>query len=337
QVTRITPDSGSSLLSNDLYWQAYTSIISTHLQYLHTAIGYTAVDAQQFSAIPQRAFDMKGLIIQVPSNYNPTTRAYTGTWDGTFQLAWSDNPAWCFYDLLTNSRYGLGDMIPAATLNKWQLYVIGQYCDEMVSDGFGGTEPRFTCNLFIQGEAEAYTVVQNMASIFRGMAYWSAGSIAVTQDAPATPVQSFTPANVIGGTFNYQGTSLKARHTVALVTWNDPSQQYKQVVEYVQDDALVAKYGVVKAQVTAMGCTSRGQAHRWGQWLLYTENLETEAISFKASLDGTFLTPGAIIQTSDPNRAGARMGGRVLGISPDGLTLTLDSAAPSGSGFTVQV
>ncbi len=337
QVTRITPDSGSSLTVNDLYWQDYTSIISTHLEYRHTAMAYTAIDAQQFSSIPQRAFDMQGLIIQVPSNYNPTTRVYTGTWDGTFQLAWSDNPAWCFYDLLTNSRYGLGDMIPATSLNKWQLYVIGQYCDQMVSDGFGGTEPRFTCNLLIQGEAEAYTVVQNMASIFRGMAYWSAGSIAVTQDAPATPVQSFTPANVIGGVFNYQGTSLKARHTVALVTWNDPAQQYKQVVEYVQDDALVAKYGVVKAQVTAMGCTSRGQAHRWGQWLLYTENLETEAISFKASLDGTFLTPGAIIQTSDPNRAGARMGGRVLGISPDGLTLTLDSAAPSGSGFTVQV
>jgi predicted phage tail protein len=337
QVTRITPDSGSSLLVNDLYWQDYTSIISTHLEYRHTAMAYTAIDAQQFSSIPQRAFDMQGLIIQVPSNYNPTTRVYTGTWDGTFQLAYSNNPAWCFYDLLTNSRYGLGDMIPATSLNKWQLYVIGQYCDQMVSDGFGGTEPRFTCNLLIQGEAEAYTVVQNMAAIFRGMAYWSAGSIAVTQDAPATPVQSFTPANVIGGVFNYQGTSLKARHTVALVTWNDPAQQYKQVVEYVQDDALVAKYGVVKAQVTAMGCTSRGQAHRWGQWLLYTENLETEAISFKASLDGTFLTPGAIIQTSDPNRAGARMGGRVLGISADGLTLTLDSAVPSGSGFTVQV
>lgn len=337
KVTRITPDSGSSLLINDIYWQDYTAIISTHLEYRHTAMAYVAIDAQQFSSIPSRAYDIQGLVIQVPSNYSPAARSYTGTWDGTFKLAWSDNPAWCFYDLVTNGRYGLGDMIPASALDKWQLYIIGQYCDGLVPDGYGGTEPRFTCNLLLQGEADAYTVVQNMAAIFRAMAFWSAGSIALSQDSPASPIQSFTPANVVGGLFSYQGTSLKARHTVALVTWNDPNQQYAPVVEYVQNDALVAKYGVIKAQVTAMGCTSRGQAHRLGQWLLYTENLETETVSFKCALDGTFLVPGAIIQTSDPNRAGARMGGRLLDVSTDGLTLTLDAAPPSGQELAIQV
>ncbi len=337
RVTRITGDSGSTLLQNNLYWQDYTSIISTHLEYRHTAMAYLAIDAQQFSRIPTLGFDVQGMVINVPSNYNPTTRAYTGTWDGTFQLAWSDNPAWCFYDLITQDRYGLGDLIPAGSLDKWALYNIAQYCDQLVDDGFGGQEPRFTCNLLLGSVQDAYTVIQQLASVFRAITYFAAGSIGVSQDAPASPAQQFTRANVIGGDFKYQGTSLKTRHTVAAVEWQDPANFYAKAIEYVQDDALVAKYGYVKAQVAAVGCTSRGQAHRFGQWLLYTENLDTETVSFRIGFDGVFLTPGAIIQTSDPVRSGTRMGGRLLAVSTDGLTLTLDAAPPATTGLTIDV
>ena len=337
RVSRVTADSGSSLLQNQLWFDDFTAIVSARLEYRHTALAGIAIDAQQFSTIPQRAYDVKGLVVNVPANYDPIARTYAGSWDGTFKLAWSDNPAWCFYDLLTNGRYGLGDQIDVAQIDKWQLYAIGRYCDELVPDGFGGSEPRFTCNLYLQSEAEAYTVVQNLASIFRGIVYWSAGGIAVMQDAPADPVQMFTPANVINGAFKYQGTSLKSRHTVALVTWNDPADWYRQKVEYVQDDAAVARYGIVKADVTAMGCTSRGQAHRVGKWLLYSEQFETEAVTFRCGMDGAYVFPGAVIATSDPNRAGRRMGGRLVAVSADRTTITLDAAPVVGSGVSLQV
>ena len=332
RVSRVTADSGSSLLQNQLWFDDFTAIVSARLEYRHTALAGIAIDAQQFSTIPQRAYDVKGLVVNVPANYDPIARTYAGSWDGTFKLAWSDNPAWCFYDLLTNGRYGLGDQIDVAQIDKWQLYAIGRYCDELVPNGFGGQEPRFTCNLYLQSEAEAYTVIQNLASIFRGIVYWSAGGIAVMQDAPADPVQMFTPANVINGAFKYQGTSLKSRHTVALVTWNDPADWFRQKVEYVQDDAAVARYGIVKADVTAMGCTSRGQAHRVGKWLLYSEQHETEAVTFRCGLDGAYVFPGAVIATSDPNRAGQRMGGRVVAVSADRTSITLDAPPIAGIG-----
>jgi predicted phage tail protein len=337
QVTRVSADSGETYLQNALWFDSFTSIISTHLEYRHTALAGISIDAQQFSSIPTRAYDVKGLVINVPSNYDPIALTYNGTWDGTFQLAWSNNPAWCFYDLLINTRYGLGDLIEPDSINKWQLYAIAQYCDQLVPDGFGGQEPRFSCNLYIQSDEDAFKVIQNLASIFRAAVFWSAGTVAVMQDAPSDPIQMFTSANVLAGTFKYQGTSLKSRHTVALVTWNDPSDWCSQKVEYVQNDAAVAKYGVIKAQVTAFGCTSRGQAHRVGQWLLYSEQLETETISFRCGMDGVYIYPGAVIQTSDPNRAGKRMGGRVLEISQDLLILTVDAAFEITQGMSMSV
>ena len=337
QVTRLTPDSGSSLLANDLYFDALTLVSNASLAYPHTAMAAIAIDAMQFDHIPARAYDVRGLIVQVPSNYDPATRSYTGTWDGTFQLAWTDNPAWCFYDLLTNERYGLGGLIDASSIDKWSLYTISQYCDQMVPDGFGGLESRFTCNLLLASQQDAYAAVQHMASIFRAIVYWGAGTLHVSQDAPADPVMIFSPANVAGGAFSYQGTSLRARHTVAQVTWNDPDNGYASVVEYVQDDALVAKYGVITAQVRALGCTRRGQAHRLGKWLLYSESLQTETVTFRCAMDGMYLAPGDVIQTSDPTRAGVRMGGRMLDVSADLLTLTLDAAPPAASGLSAQV
>lgn len=324
RVRRITPDSTVVNLQNKTWWDTYTEIIDAKLRYPNSALVGIKIDASQFQTIPTRGYDMKLLRVRVPTNYNPTTRAYTGSWDGTFQVAWTDNPAWCFYDLLTNDRYGLGELIDASQVDKWAMYQIGRYCDELVPDGFGGTEPRFTCNLYLQTRQEAYKVLQDFASIFRGMVFWATGSVTAVQDAPADPVALFTPANVIEGKFAYSGSGLKARHTVALVTWNDPDDLYRQKVEYVEDRDGITRYGVQQTEVVAVGCTSRGQANRVGRWLLYSERAETETVQFSVGLDGAVVRPGHIIKVADANRAGARLGGRVR--ASTATTVTVDKA-----------
>ena len=339
RATRLSGDDPNTYSQSQIWFDEYTSIISTKLEYRHTAIAGISIDARQFSAIPTRAYDLKGMIINIPSNYDPIARMYAGVWDGTFKLAWSDNPAWCFYDLLTNGRYGLGNYLPANLVDKWQLYTIAQYCDELVPDGYGGQEPRFSCNLYITSEKEAYKAIQDLASIFRSITYWASGAVSIVQDAPSDPIQLFTTANVIDGAFNYQGASSKAMHTVCLVSYKDPNNWYQDNVEYVQNDLDVAQYGVIPTSITAIGCTSRGQAHRLGKWLLYSEKLESETISFRAGMDAVYCYPGAIIQTSDPVRSGARMGGRVLGISADFKTITVDSSyvIEAGSSPNIQI
>lgn len=332
RVRRTTADSASVSLVNKTYWSSYTEIIDSKLTYPNSALVGIELDASQFNAVPVRGYDMKGALIQVPANYNPVTRVYTGVWDGTFTTAWSDNPAWCYYDLLTHDRYGLGAYIDAASVDKWVLYEIGQYCDELVDDGFGGEEPRFTCNLYLQTRDEAYKVLANIASIFRGMAYWGAGSITAVADMPADPAALYTAANVIGGQFSYQGSAKNTRHTVALVAWNDPDDAYRQKIEYVEDITGIDRYGIVETEIVAFGCTSRGQAHRMGRWLLYSERLETETVTFSVGLDGIFSPPGAVIQTQDPMRSGVRFGGRV--VSATTLAVTIDSAVTIESGKT---
>lgn len=324
RVRRITPDSTQTNLQNKTWWDSYTEIIDAKLRYPNSALVGIKVDASQFQSIPTRGYDLKLLRVRVPTNYNPATRAYTGSWDGTFQVAWTDNPAWCFYDLLTNYRYGLGGMIAESQVDKWAMYQIGRYCDELVPDGFGGTEPRFTCNLYLQTRREAFKVLQDFASIFRGMVYWATGSVTAVQDAPADPVALFTAANVVEGKFSYSGSGLKARHTVALVTWNDPDDLYRQKVEYVEDADGIARYGVQQSEVVAVGCTSRGQANRVGRWLLYSERAETETVQFSVGLDGAVVRPGHIIKVADSTRAAARLGGRVNASTT--TTLTVDRA-----------
>lgn len=311
RVRRITADSTQVNLQNDTWWDAYTEVIEAKLRYPNSALVGIKIDASQFQAIPTRGYDLKMLRVKVPSNYNPTTRVYTGAWDGTFKVSWTDNPAWCFYDLVTNDRYGLGGLVSEAQVDKWALYQIGKYCDELVPDGFGGTEPRFTCNFYLQTRAAAYKVLQDFASIFRGMVFWATGSITATQDAPSDPVALFTAANVIGGKFTYSGSALRARHTVALVTWNDPEDLFRQKVEYVEDSEGIIRYGVNQTEVVAVGCTSRGQANRVGRWLLYSERSETESVTFSVGAQGAAVRPGNIIKISDSNRASARLGGRV--------------------------
>jgi predicted phage tail protein len=335
RVRRITADSVSSLVNNKTFWDSYTEIIDAKLTYANSAVIATQIDAKQFSRIPVRGFEIRGIKCQIPSNYDPLTRVYTGTWDGTFTTAWTNNPAWVWYDIVTNSRYGLGDLISEEMVDKWALYGISQYCDEMVDDGFGGLEPRFTCNLYLQTREQAYQVVMNIASIFRAMTYWAASTIYVSQDSPKSPTQIFSPANVIDGAFNYSGSSGKVRHTVALITWNDPQDNYLPRVEYVSDDEGINRYGIVQTNLVAIGCTSRGQANRMGRWLLYSEQYETETISFKAGLDSVFLQPGDVIQTNDPNRAGLRMGGRLQAATTS--TLTLDNPITIASGKTYEV
>ncbi len=324
RVRRVTADGTTGNPVNVINWASYTEIINAKLSYPNTATAYVTVDSGQFQSVPAVAFNLKGLLIQVPSNYDPVARTYTGAWDGTFKIAWSNNPAWCFYDLLTATRYGLGNFVAASQVDKWALYTIAQYCDGLVPDGFGGTEPRFTLNAYIQNYADAFKVLQDLASAFRGMPFWSTGSVTATQDAPSNAAAIFSPANVIDGTFTYTGASLKARHTVALVTWYNMADQAQPYVEYVTiSDADVAKYGEIITQVTAFGCTSRGQANRLGKWILYSEKYEGETVAFKTGLDGSPVRPGDIVKIADPVRGGFRLGGKVNAASQ--YSLTVDS------------
>lgn len=336
RLRRVTGDTTDIKVQNKTFWQSFTEIISSKLRYPNSALVALQFDSKSFQGTPTRGYDMKLLKVKVPSNYDPVNRIYTGVWDGTFVKKWTDNPAWCFYDLLTNERYGLGGLIDQQFIDKWTLYSVGRYCDELVPDGKGGFEPRFTCNLYLQSRQEAYKVIQDMASIFRAMVYWQSGTLTVSQDAPADPVALFTPANVQDGNFSYTGSSAKARHTVALVTWNDPEDLYRQKVEYVEDTAGIQRYGVIETEVVAIGCTSRGQANRVGRWLLYTEQSEAETVFFKTGIEGSTIRPGHIIEIADPVRAGSRRGGRIRSATTSSVTLDAPISL-TGSGHTLSV
>lgn len=308
RVRRITPDSDSSFINNDTYWSTLTSIIDAKLTYPDTALVGITVNAEDFGdSIPSRSYLVKGRIIQVPSNYNPTTRAYSGIWDGTFKMAWTDNPAWIYYDIATNKRFGAG----IENVDKWGLYTIGQYCDELVPNGYGDDEPRFTFNTALTSQEEAFDALSLISSCFRGMTYWGTNTVVAVADMPSDPAKLVTPSNVIDGNFEYSGTALSARHSQVLVTWNDPDSNYEEAIEVVEDADLIEKYGIRQTDITAVGCTSRGQARRMGLWLLYSEKAETETVSYQASIDHVDIRPGDIVKISDPSIAGARLGGRV--------------------------
>ncbi len=324
RVRRLTANANSSTISDRTSIISFTEVIDAKLRYPMSALIGIQVDAAQFQSIPVRGYDMKLKIVKVPSNYNPETRAYTGDWDGTFKPAWTDNPAWVFYDLVLNDRYGLGHLVSEAQIDKWSLYKIGQYADQMVPDGKGGYEPRFTCNVYIQSRKEAYAVLQDIASIFRGLAYWAGGGITASADMPVEPVYTYTAANVIDGKFTRIGSSRKTRYTVALVSWNDPADFYRAKVEYVSDDEGIKRYGVQQLEITAFGCTSQGEAQRRGHWALVTSRLETGTITFSVGLDGAIALPGQIVRIADPHRMGRRSAGRIK--SATGRQVVLDKA-----------
>jgi len=337
RVRRITDDNANAKLQNLTFFDSISEVIFAKLRYPNTALVAMSVDASQFTSVPTRAYDMKLLRVRVPVNYDPILRTYTGSWDGTFKIAWTNNPAWIFYDMATAERYGLGQFVDPAQVDKWALYSIGRYCDEQVPDGYGGFEPRFTCNVYFQTRQEAYNVLQALSSVFRGMSYWSAGAVTASQDAPSDPVHLYTAANVIDGLFTYSGASLKQRHTVALVSWNDLTDFGKLKVEYVADEAGIARYGINSSELVAVGCTSRGQANRVGRWLLYTEQNESEVVSFKTGLEGAVGRPGQIIAVADPARAGSRLGGRILSGTTTAVELDAPVTLVSGQSYTLSV
>jgi predicted phage tail protein len=322
RMTRVTPDATSSAVSNKTFFSSYTEIIDSKLIHPDTALIALTVDTQLFGGrIPRRSYRVRGRKIKVPSNYDTVARTYDGVWDGNFVTAYSNNPAWVLYDVLTNDRFGLGDVITAARVDKWTLYNIGVYCDDMVPDTKGGVEPRFTFNGVINTREDAYKVLQTIASVFRGMMYWGSGVVVPVQDAPTDVSQLVTPANVLGGKFNYSGSALKARHTVCIVTWFDPDDHFRPAPMPVEDLDGIARYGIRQIEVTAAFCTSRGQAYRLGRWLLDSEKTETEVLTYKCSLDHAMLAPGAIIDVADPNKAGVVGGGRIASATTTALTL----------------
>ncbi len=330
RVKRITADSDSQALQNQTFWDSYTEVIDEKFGYPNSALMALSLDSELYNNVPTRGYEIEGMILQIPSNYNAATRVYSGVWDGTFATAYSNNPAWVFYDLVVNSRYGLGDYVSADQIDKFTLYEIAQYCDELVNDGQGGTEPRYTVNVYLQTREEAIKMLQALASAFGAMSFWAAGSVTLTQDAPKDPSALFTPSNVIDGAFSYAGSSSRTRSTVIAVTWNDPDDLYRQSVEYIEDAVGIDRFGFIKKEVVAFGCTSRGQAHRFGKAILFTERMETDTVTFSTGLDGLSIAPGEIIQTSDPVRSGDRLGGRLQAATTTDFTIdnsvTIDGA-----------
>jgi predicted phage tail protein len=316
RVTRITEDSNSAALQNSTYWTALTTVISDKFSYPNSAVIGFSCDASEFSSIPTRAYDLYGKIIQIPANYDPQARSYSGIWDGSFVWAWSDNPAWIMYDLITQPRYGLGDLVDATLVDKWSLYSIAQYCDEGVDDGFGGQEPRFTCNAYIQSQQDAIKTLNDISSNFRAMVFWGSGGVTVSQDSPKPVKYLFTSANVTSSGFSYQGSNRNTRSNTALVAWNDMGNMAQTANEYVSDDDDIAATGALRqVSLQAIGCTSRGQAHRLGKWAIYSALTETDTVIFSTGLEGMIPAPGDIIQTADPFKAGNRFGGRLAAAS----------------------
>lgn len=334
RMERITDDSNSALLLNRTIFESYTTVQNEKFNYPNSAIYGIEMDSSSFQTIPVRGYKVKGLLVKIPDNYDPLTRIYDPpVWGGVFVTDWTDNPAWVFYDIATNTRYGLGEFITPALINKFDLFAIAQYCDTLVDDGFGGQEPRFTCNLQIQNGQEAYKLLLQLASVFRGMPYWSGGQLTAVQDSPGTPIALFNEANVEGGEFNYSGSAISARHTVALVTWNNPDNLYKPEVEYVENPEGIERYGVREKEMIAIGATSRGQANRVGLWALYSEVNETEIVKFVTGQEATILFPGALIEIQDPSRTQKDFGGRVLS-GEVGLTL-IDEGFDPDPGWNV--
>lgn len=323
RAIRLTEDhTDNSYLYDDTYIDSIGEIVNTSLNYPNSALVGLKINSEQFgSSMPTRSYLIKGLKIRVPSNYNADTNSYDGNWDGTFKLASSSNPAWILFDLLTNTRYGLGQFVQESMINIGELYQIGRYCDAYVDDGFGGKEKRFAINTQITSRQDAYRVVQDIAGAFRGMVYWAGGMVHITQDSPADPVMLFSNSNVVNGSFAYKGSARKDRYSVALITYNNKEDGYKQSVEYVEDQEAIKRYGIRKTESVAFGCTSRGQAHRVGLWTLYTSRMESDVITFAVGMDSVFLMPGDIVLIADKFRAGRRNSGRITGYTSNSIKL----------------
>ena len=326
RLRKITADANSAKIGDTMTLQSYTEVIDAKLRYPNTALLYIEFDSSQFNgSIPQIACEPRGRVIRVPDTYDPETRTYSGTWLGTFKWAWTDNPAWIFYDLVVSDRFGLGDRLTTANIDKWTLYQVAQYCDQMVPDGKGGsgTEPRYTCNVYIQERNDAYTVLRDFAAIFRGMTYWGDDQIVALADMPRDVDFTYTHANVIDGRFTYSSSTTKNRYTNALVSWSDPDNAYSDAMEPVFEQALVSRYGFNQLEITAIGCTRQSEANRKGRWGILTNNKD-RVVTFNVGEDGNIPQPGYVIAVADRNLSGRDLGGRISAVN--GRVLTLDRA-----------
>ncbi|EDN2145574.1 host specificity protein J [Salmonella enterica] len=325
RMVRVTPDSTTDRLQNKTLWSSYTEIIDIRQGYPGTAVAGLLVDAEQFgSQQVTRNYHLRGRIFQVPSNYDPDTRTYTGLWDGTLKPAYTNNPAWCTMDILTHPRYGLGRRIGVADVDKWALYAIAQYCDQQVPDGFGGTEPRMTLNAYMTSQRKAYDVLADFCSVMRCMPVWNGSRMTFVQDRPSDSAWTYTNSNVVGGRFKYSFSALKDRHNAIEVRYTDPLNGWQTSMELVEDHASQIRYGRNLLKMDAFGCTSRGQAHRTGLWVMMTELLETQTVDFSVGAEGLRHTPGDIIEVCDNDYAGASIGGRITDLDISTRTLTLD-------------
>lgn len=332
RLRKITADANSAKIGDKMTLQSFTEVIDAKLRYPNTALLYIEFDSSQFNgSIPQISCEPKMRVIRVPDNYDPETRTYSGTWQGAFKWAWIDNPAWIFYDLVITDRFGLGNRLSAANIDKWTLYQVSQYCDQPVPDGKGGsgTEPRYTCNVYVQDRNDAYTVLRDFAAIFRGMTYWGGDQIVALADMPRDVDYAYTRANVIDGRFTYSSSTSKTRYTTALVSWSDPGNAYADAMEPVFEQPLVARYGFNQLEMTAIGCTRQSEANRKGRWGILTNNKD-RVVSFDVGLDGNIPQPGYIIAVSDELLSGKVMGGRISAVN--GRVIKLDRVADAAAG-----
>ncbi|EGK7035176.1 host specificity protein J [Salmonella enterica subsp. enterica serovar Altona] len=332
RLRKITADANSAKIGDKMTLQSFTEVIDAKLRYPNTALLYIEFDSSQFNgSIPQISCEPKMRVIRVPDNYDPETRTYSGTWQGAFKWAWTDNPAWIFYDLVITDRFGLGNRLSAANIDKWTLYQVSQYCGQPVPDGKGGsgTEPRYTCNVYVQDRNDAYTVLRDFAAIFRGMTYWGGDQIVALADMPRDVDYAYTRANVIDGRFTYSSSTSKTRYTTALVSWSDPGNAYADAMEPVFEQPLVARYGFNQLEMTAIGCTRQSEANRKGRWGILTNNKD-RVVSFDVGLDGNIPQPGYIIAVSDELLSGKVMGGRISAVN--GRVIKLDRVADAAAG-----
>ncbi|WP_235384613.1 phage tail protein [Escherichia coli] len=322
RVRRITADSNSDLLRNDTRWSSYSEIIDDNLSYPHTAVAGAVIDHDQYTDTPSRAYHLRGLIVDVPDNYNPETRTYSGLWLGGFKKAYTNNPAWLFRYLVKNERFGLARHAGYIDVDDGALYMLSQYCDQLVDDGYGGLEPRMTLNAYITEQMSARDLLDNIAGMFRGIALWDGQRLTVMIDAPQDPIATITNANVVDGEFTRSSLPLAECYNAVIVSWTDPGNGWEQSKEYVADDELIARDGYNETTLEAFGCTSRGQAYRAGKWLIETAKREPSKFTFKMARDAIHFTPGDIIEILDNNRAGARLGGRI--VANNGRVITVD-------------
>ena len=332
RLRKLTADANSAKIGDTMTLQSYTEVIDAKLRYPNTALLYIEFDSSQFNgSIPQISCEPRGRVIRVPDTYDPETRTYSGTWTGAFKWAWTDNPAWIFYDLVVSDRFGLGNRLTAANIDKWTLYQVAQYCDQPVPDGKGGsgTEPRYTCNVYVQERNDAYTVLRDFAAIFRGMTYWGGDQIVALADMPRDVDYSYTRANVVNGRFTYSGSTTKTRYTTALVSWSDPGNAYADAMEPVFEQELVARFGTNQLEMTAIGCTRQSEANRKGRWGILTNNKD-RIVSFDVGLDGKIPQPGYIIAVADELLSGKVMGGRISAVN--GRVIKLDRVADAAPG-----